>query len=146
MRRYCVLCALGFCNQMLPDLQCTLKRRTLQLTTIIQLLGVSHVLGFMQRKKSSTRSSPIGDWSKGSTVGWYFKIVQGSNKISYTSSRLLLISGFLGVVTRNLLGGSFCLARSFLHSSTNHRVNLIPAALSLFGDFLVLPRFVCNLT
>ena len=35
---------------------------------------VSHVLGFVQRKKSSTRSSPIGDWSKGSTIGWYFGI------------------------------------------------------------------------
>ena len=69
------MCALGFCNQMLPDLQRTLKRRTLQLTTIIQLLGVSHVLGFMQRKKSSTKSSPIGNWSKRSTVNWDLGIV-----------------------------------------------------------------------
>ena len=33
---------------------------------------VSHVLGSVQRKKSSTRLNPIGDWSKGSTVCWYF--------------------------------------------------------------------------
>ena len=30
---------------------------------------VNHVLRFVQRKKSSTRLSPIRDWSKGSTVG-----------------------------------------------------------------------------
>ena len=36
--------------------------------------GVSHILGSVQRKKSSTRSSPIGNWSKGSTVNQYFGI------------------------------------------------------------------------
>ena len=51
VRSYCVFSALGFCNQMLPNLQCALKWRTLQPTTINQLLGVNHVLGSMQRKK-----------------------------------------------------------------------------------------------
>ena len=41
----------------------------------------------------------LADWSKGSIVGWYFGIVQGSGKISYTCNRLLLINGFLEVVT-----------------------------------------------
>ena len=52
--------------------------------------GVSYVLGSVQRvshklevctskeKKSTTRSSPTGHWSKGSTVDWYFGIGQGS--------------------------------------------------------------------
>ena len=53
----------------------------------------------MHVKKSSTRSSPIEELCKGLTVGWYFGIVQGSGKISYTCNRLLLISGFLEVVT-----------------------------------------------
>jgi len=35
---------------------------------------VSHILGSVQRKKPLTRSSPIGDWSKGSTVGGFFGI------------------------------------------------------------------------
>ena len=60
------LCALGFYNQVLPDLQCALK--TLQPTTINQLLRVSHILVSVQKKKSSTRSSPIRDWSKDSTI------------------------------------------------------------------------------
>ena len=37
-----------------------------------------------------TRSSPIEYWSKGSTVGWYFKISQGSGKIPYTCNRLIV--------------------------------------------------------
>ena len=34
----------------------------------------------------------------------------------------------------------------FPHLSTNHRVNLISNAFSLFGDLLVPPQFACNLT
>ena len=34
MRSYCVLCALEFCNQMLPDLKRDLKWRTLQPITV----------------------------------------------------------------------------------------------------------------
>ena len=47
---------------------------------------VNHVEGFVKRsqshtgiraeEKTSTRSSPIGDWNNGSTVGWYFGIDQ----------------------------------------------------------------------
>ena len=105
--------ALGFCNQVLPDLQGALKWRTLQPTTIIQLLGVSHILGSVHTKKSSTRSNPIGDGSKGSTIDWYLGIVQGSGKILYTCNRLFLISGFLGVVTWNLPSGVFFLREVF---------------------------------
>ena len=38
----------------------------------------------------STRSSPIVDWSEDSTVGWYFRIVQGSDKISFICNHLIL--------------------------------------------------------
>ena len=56
---------------------------------IIQVAGVSHVLGSVQRgnhrleilcikeKKTTTRSSPIRYWNEGSTVGWYFRIRKG---------------------------------------------------------------------
>ena len=62
----------------------------MQPTTSVQVVGVSHVLGFVQSvshklevcalkgKKATTRSSPIGYWRKCSTVGWYFGIGQGS--------------------------------------------------------------------
>ena len=99
MRSYCVWCVLGFCNQVLPDLQRALEWRTLQLTTVNQLLRVSHVLRSVQRKEVSTRASPIRDWSESSIVGWYLGIVQDSSKISYTCNCLFLINGFLGVVT-----------------------------------------------
>ena len=46
------LCALGFYIQVLSDLQCVLKWRTLHPTKDISWWGVSHVLGSMQRKKS----------------------------------------------------------------------------------------------
>ena len=46
------LCALGFCIQVLSDLQCVLKWKTLHLTKNISRWEVSHVLGSMQRKKS----------------------------------------------------------------------------------------------
>ena len=90
MRSYYVLCALGFCNQVLFDLQRTLKQRTLQPTTINQVAGVSYVLGSVYAKKSTTRSSPIGYWSKGLTAGWYFRIDQGSGKIPHTCNRLII--------------------------------------------------------
>ena len=60
-RSYYILCVLEFCNQILPDLQRALKCKTLQPTIINQLLGVCHVLGSMYAKKSSIRSSSIGD-------------------------------------------------------------------------------------
>ena len=47
VRSYCVWCVLGFCNQVLSDLQRALEWRTLQPTTIILLLGFSHVLGIV---------------------------------------------------------------------------------------------------
>ena len=46
-----------------------------------------------------TRLSPIRDWTIDSIVSWYFRIDQGSGKISYASNHLYLISGFLEVVT-----------------------------------------------
>ena len=63
------------------------------------MLEVSQVLGFVHAKKSFTRLSPIGDWSEGSTVGWYFGIVQGSGQIPYAYDCLFLISGFFEMVT-----------------------------------------------
>ena len=67
-----------------------MKWRTLQPNKIVQVAGVSHVLEFMQRvshklkvcaskeKNATTRLSPIRYWSKGSIVGWYYGIGQGS--------------------------------------------------------------------
>ena len=37
------------------------------------------------QEEVSIRSSPIGDWSKGSTVSLYFGIVQVSGKIPYAT-------------------------------------------------------------
>ena len=110
---FMTLCLLRFCNQMLPDLQHTLKWRTLQSTTIIQLLRVSHVLVSVHAKKPFTRSRLIGDWSKGSIVGWYIGIVQDSGKISYTCNRLFFISRFLGVMTWNSHNRAFALQEAF---------------------------------
>jgi len=44
--------------------------------------------------KIPTRSSPIRDWSKSSTVGCYFGIVQDSGSISYTCNCTFFISDF----------------------------------------------------
>ena len=41
-------------------------------------------------KKATTRSSPIGYWSKDSTIGWYFEIGQDSGKIPYTCNYLIV--------------------------------------------------------
>ena len=57
---------------------------------MFKLLELVTYLGFVQRvshklevcaskgKKATIRSSPIRYWSKGSNVGWYFRIVKGS--------------------------------------------------------------------
>ena len=59
---------------------------------------VSHRLEICAKMKEvSTRSSPIGDWSKGSRLVFWDRL--GSGKIPYTCNYLLLINGFLGVVT-----------------------------------------------
>ena len=79
-----------------------MKWRTLQPITTIQVAGVSHILGTCKgvshrleicttnEKKATTRLSPIGYWSKSSSVGWYFGIGQGSSKISHTCNRLII--------------------------------------------------------
>ena len=90
-------------------------------------------------KKAITRASPIGYWSKGSTVSWYFEIGQISGKIPYTCNRLIIDQWILGSGDLKFTQWDFCLAKSFPHLSTNHRVNLISIAFSLFGDFLVPP-------
>ena len=41
-------------------------------------------------KKATTRSSVIGYWSEGSTIGWYFGIGQSSGKISHTCNHLII--------------------------------------------------------
>ena len=66
------LYASGFCDQILPSLQVYWKN--LHLTISFKLLRVSHVLGFVQREEVSTKSRPIRDWRKDSTVGKYFGI------------------------------------------------------------------------
>ena len=52
---------------------------------------------------------------------------------------VLLISGFLEIVTLNSSDGVFALQKCFSHLSTNHHVNLISVAFSLFDDLLVPP-------
>ena len=58
---------LEFCDQMLHFLQ--VYWRILHPTTSFKLLGVCHILGFMQREEISTKSRSIGDWRKDSTIG-----------------------------------------------------------------------------
>ena len=97
-------------------------------------------------KKAITRASPIGYWSKGSTVSWYFEIGQGSDKIPYTCNHLIIDEWILKSNDLKFTWWGFCLANGFPHLSTNYRINLISAAFILFGDLLVSPRFACNLT
>ena len=61
------LCTLGFCDQVLPFIQ--VHWRTLHPKTSFKLLGVSHLLGFVKREEVFTKSRPIGDWCKDSTIG-----------------------------------------------------------------------------
>ena len=60
---------------------------------------VSHVLGSIQRKKSSTRSSLIGEWNKCSIIGWYFGIGWVVVRFFIFVNALFLINEFLGVMT-----------------------------------------------
>ena len=78
-------------------------------------------------KKAITRASPIGYWSKGSTVSWYFEIGQISGKIPYTCICLIINQWILGSGDLKFTQQGFCLARGFPHLSTNHRVNLFSA-------------------
>ena len=41
-------------------------------------------------KKTAIRLSPIGYWSKGSTVSWYFRTGQSSDKIPYICNHLII--------------------------------------------------------
>ena len=97
-------------------------------------------------KKATTRSSPIGYWSKDSTIGWYFEIGQDSGKIPYTCNYLIVDYQILRSDDLKITQQGFCLARSFSHLSTNHYVNLIFAAFNLIGDLLVFSRFAFSLT
>ena len=90
---------------------------------------------------TTTRSSPIGYWSEGSTVGRYFGISLDGwivGKIRYTCNRLIVDQWIFGSVTLKSLGGIFA-SQDFHHLSTNHCVNLFSAAFSIFDDLLVLP-------
>ena len=82
------------------------------------------------KEEVSTRSSPIGDWSRGSTIDWYFRIIQGSDKIPYTYNCLILNQWIFGNGNLKFTQWSFCLTRNFSHSSTNQCVHLISTALS----------------
>ena len=79
----------------------------MQLTTSIQVAGVSHVLGSVQRvshkfkicvsrERRLLQDQVQGYWSEGSTVGWYFGIGQGSGKILYTCNHLIVDQWILG--------------------------------------------------
>ena len=110
-----------------------------------------HVLGIVQisqshigdlcikRKKATTRLSLIGYQSEGSTVGWYFGIGQDSGKILHTCKRLIIDQWILESGDLKFTRWGFCLAKGFPHLSTNHCVNLISTAFSLFGNLLVPP-------
>ena len=95
-------------------------------------------------KKATTRSSSIGYSSKGSIVRWYFGVGQDSDKIPYTCNCFIVDQWIFGSGDLKITQWGFCLATGFPHLSTNHRVNLISIAFSLFGDFLVPSRFACN--
>ena len=50
-----------------------------QSRTKIRAKGLSQIRGLcIKGKKATIRSSSIGYWSEGSTVGWYFGISQGN--------------------------------------------------------------------
>ena len=54
-------------------------------------MSQSHIADLcIKGKKTTTRSSPIGYWSEGSTVGWYFGIGQDYGKIHYTCNHLII--------------------------------------------------------
>ena len=122
------------------------------------MAGISYVPGSVQRslshigdlcikgKKAPTRSSPIRYWNKGSTVGWYFRIGQGSSKIPHTCTRLIIDLWIFRSGDLKFTRRGFCLTKGFPYLSTNYRINLISTAFSLFDDLLVPPRFACNLT
>ena len=97
-------------------------------------------------KKATTRLSPIGYQSEGSTVDWCFGIGQARGKIYDTCNCLIIDQWILRSGDFKITRWGFCLAGDFLHLSTNHHVNLISATFSLIGDFLVPSQFVCNLT
>ena len=75
------LYAIGFYNLVLLDLHCWWSEKLCNLQHLFKLLKLVTYFGFFcesNGKKTTTRSSPIGYWSKGSIVSWYFKIGQGS--------------------------------------------------------------------
>ena len=98
------------------------------------------------KKKATRRLSPIGYWSKGSTIVWYFRIGKSSGKILYTCNRLIVDQWILGSGDLKITQWSFCLARGFSHLSINHHINLISTTFSLLSDLLGPSRFACNLT
>ena len=67
-----------------------MKWRTLQPTTFVQVAGVSHVLGYVQRisqklevcaskeRRLLQNQVQLGIGDKALTIGWYFGIGQGS--------------------------------------------------------------------
>ena len=67
-------------------------------------------------------------------------------KIPYTCNRLIVDQWILGNGDLKITRWGFCLARGFPHLSTNHCVNLISIAFSLFSNLLAPPRFACNMT
>ena len=97
-------------------------------------------------KKATTISSSIGYWRKCSTVGWYFRIDQGNGKIPQTCNLLIIDQWILRSGDLKFIWWGFSIVRGFLYLSTNHRVNLISTAFSVFGDLLVPPQFTCKLT
>ena len=135
---------LEFCDQVLHSLQ--VYWRILHPTTSFKLVGVSYVLGSMQRKEVSTKSRLSGDWRNDFTVGRYFGISQVWSKISYICN-LFILSSDLGAVTWKVTDGVFALWEIFPISQQIIMSNLIfTFSLDYLMICLCLHDFACNLT
>ena len=107
---------------------------------------VSHRLEICVLKKSSTKSSPIGDWSKYLTIGWYFGIDLVVIRFLILVITWFLNNGFLGMVTWKSLCGVFTLM-VFPISQQITVSNLFSIALQIIWWFVCTSTlFACNLT
>ena len=97
-------------------------------------------------KNTTTRSSPIGYWSKVQLQVGISGQARVVGKIPYTCNHLIVDQWILGNGDLKITWQDFCLVRGFPHLSTNQHVNLISIAFSLISDLLVPPKFACNLT
>ena len=64
-------------------------------------------------KQATTRSSPIGYWSKSSIVSWYFGIGQDNGKIPHTCNHLIIDQWILRSSDLKFTQGVFTLLKVF---------------------------------